>query len=232
MIAKKNKKANLERKRFAFFQIGLLVSGSLVLAAFEYSTVTPDEYVQVMEDDIPILDPIPPKDDDNIKIVRPQQKQTLVNPNNVEIKVVKQLSNNKNVGVTNNQDVIFIPGDDCIDCDIDMTITDEGDGEILDIAEIEPEFPGGEAAMLAWIGEEIVYPSLPAEMGIGGIQYIQFVVNTDGSIVNVKTVQSTHEDLAKEGMRVVKKMPKWKPGEQAGKKVRVRYTLPINFVNK
>ena len=119
---------------------------------------------------------------------------------------------------------------DITDGDIDdWTIIPE-DGYIYNDSEVEPQFPGGTEAMMKWLSNEINYPELPREMGIGGTVYIEFVVNTDGSITNVKSVKSPHEDLSKEGIRVVKKMPKWSPGEQAGKKVRVRYHLPIKFV--
>lgn len=232
MIAKKNKKANLERKRFAFFQIGLLVSGSLVLAAFEYSTVVPDEYQVVLEDDyfgsveqiyedqLPVQ-PQPPK---------PQPR--IVNYENVDsFDIKKELTNQNQTYITSSNNFIDM-GDmgDPFGDDFDWSITEVNGGDILPISEVDPEFPGGFGAMTEWIGNEVEYPELCKEMGIGGIVYVQFVVNTDGSITNVKTLKSPHDDLSNEAMRVVRKMPKWKPGEQAGKAVRVRYQIPIHFV--
>lgn len=232
MIAKKNKKANLERKRFAFFQIGLLISGSLCLAAFEWSTAVPNERVEIMEDDNRIIDLEPTIDADKFKIIKEKPKtRKLVNLDNIEkLKIVKTLTKTGNLQTTKNSDIIFIPGDDdCIFCGIDTSLEPEG-GTIWDFPEIEPEFPGGAAAMAEWLGSKIVYPELPADMGIGGYVYIEFVVNEDGSIEQVKSKGAPHSDLSDEGMRVVNQMPKWKPGEQAGKPVRVRFTLPINFV--
>ena len=83
--------------------------------------------------------------------------------------------------------------------------------------------------MMTWIQKHIEYPQLAIEMGEQGIVYVQFVVNKDGSIEQVKVMRGVSDALDDEAKRVVKRMPKWTPGEQAGKKVRVRYTLPIHF---
>jgi len=83
--------------------------------------------------------------------------------------------------------------------------------------------------MTAFIAKNVVYPELSKEMEEQGIVYVEFVVNTNGSIQDVKIIKGVSELLDKEAMRVVKMMPAWTPGEQAGKKVRVRYQVPINF---
>lgn len=232
MIAKKNKKANLERKRFAFFQIGLLVSGSLVLAAFEYSTVAVDDkQVSYLQDDIHTFDPNDVQLDD-FKVPEEQKKQPpVVNPHDVDSFIVKQIIPEKGNVKFNDKGKVNVDDDwGDIYGDIGMGISEEK-GVIIDVPEIEPSFVGGDAAMLAWMQNEIEYPQLCAEMGIGGTVYVQFVVNTNGSICQVKNVSNEHEDLTAEAIRVVKKMPKWIPGEQAGKKVRVRYTIPIKFAS-
>ncbi|MCB9223785.1 MAG: energy transducer TonB [Crocinitomicaceae bacterium] len=231
MIAKKNKKANLERKRFAFFQIGLLVSGSLCLAAFEYSTVVPDEYQVKLEDDSwGMIEPIY---EDQLPEDRPIQQTPpkVINYENVDSFIqVKELILDHNTYVSNKTD--FIDIGDAIDPfgGINLGILPEDDDVLIDVPDIEPSFVGGETAMFNWIKKEVVYPEMCAEVGIQGMVYVQFEVATSGAISNVKVVQSPHEDLSKEAMRVVRKMPKWIPGEQAGKKVRTRFTLPVNFV--
>ena len=233
MIAKKNKKANLERSRFAFFQIGLLVSGSLVLAAFEYSTVTADEQQVVFNEyNEGLLMPEIPEDFKEKDPERIQSAPAVVNLQNIDS--VNITTRTFDPGATQTTTVSTItfnegwgdPGDG-----IAMTILGPDPGEIVPVPDVEPSFPGGEGAMMTWIGQNVNYPELCKEMGIGGMVYTEFVVNTDGSICMVKNLKSPHDDLAKEAMRVVKKMPKWIPGEQAGKKVRVRFTLPINFVH-
>ena len=97
------------------------------------------------------------------------------------------------------------------------------------VAETMPEFPGGERAMMNFIIKNIQYPSTAIEEGISGKVYIRFVVDKDGSITDVKVVRGVSTALDKEAIRVIKMMPKWIPGTQLGKPVRVMFTLPINF---
>ena len=92
-----------------------------------------------------------------------------------------------------------------------------------------PEFPGGQEALNRFLVRNIKYPLLAQENGIQGRVICQFVVNSDGSIVDIAVVRGVEESLDKEAMRVIKSMPKWTPGRQGGKNVRVKYTLPIRF---
>ncbi|MET3881060.1 TonB family protein [Chitinophaga sp. OAE865] len=100
----------------------------------------------------------------------------------------------------------------------------------LTIVEIMPEFPGGEAALAKYLGNNIRYPHIAQENGIQGTVFIQFVVNRDGSISQVKTVGAAKGGgLEEEAIRVVGKMPKWKPGIQNGQYVAVYFNLPVRF---
>ena len=93
-----------------------------------------------------------------------------------------------------------------------------------------PEFPGGQQALLKYLAENIKYPVIAQENGIQGRVICQFVVNRDGSIVEVEVVRTGGDaSLDKEAVRVIKAMPKWKAGMQRGKPVRVKYTLPVVF---
>lgn len=105
------------------------------------------------------------------------------------------------------------------------------DEQPVSIAMVEqkPEFPGGEAAMYKWLGENIVYPAAASEEGVQGRVVVEFVVGKDGSITNVKVVRPRHPALDKEALRVVKAMPKWMPGRNNGQPVKVTYTLPVTF---
>ena len=85
------------------------------------------------------------------------------------------------------------------------------------------------AALMKWIGKEIKYPSIAQEMNIEGKVIVQFVIGRDGSVRDVQVLRTVDPTLDKEAVRVVKSMPKWKPGKQRGKPVRVSYTVPINF---
>lgn len=116
-----------------------------------------------------------------------------------------------------------------IQAPIAAPVEDPEENRIHVVVERMPEFPGGEAAMNQFINRTIRYPVIAQENGIQGRVVVQFVVNTDGKIVDVEVVRGVEESLDKEAIRVVKAMPPWNPGRQGGKNVRVKYTLPIRF---
>jgi protein TonB len=107
---------------------------------------------------------------------------------------------------------------------------EEGDeNDIFVVVEQNPAFPGGEKALMDWLHKNLKYPPVAQENGIQGRVLVQFVVNKDGSIVDPKVIRAVDASLDKEAMRVVQAMPKWTPGRQRGKAVRVRFTLPVTF---
>lgn len=233
MIAKKSKKADLERKRFAFFQIGLLVSGSLCLAAFEYTTAYSEKelaVVQFEEQEIDLSEQVKEFKIIEEELPKPQPKTTQVFSLDVDslIGVDKEI-----------QSIITKKGPNIRIDENDLKL---GDGEFnfeiadpidppVDFPDKEPEFVGGTDAMYEWIGNKIEFPELCREMGLSGAVFITFVVEKDGSISSVQdsSGDDVHPDFIKEGKRVVRMMPNWIPGESMGKPVRVRYTLPIKF---
>ena len=101
---------------------------------------------------------------------------------------------------------------------------------IYDMPEIMPEFPGGADALDEFLKTNLKYPPAAKDKGIQGKVYVQFVVEKDGSVTNVTVRRSAHALLDAEAVRVVKLMPNWKPGTMRGKRVRVRYTLPVSFM--
>lgn len=105
----------------------------------------------------------------------------------------------------------------------------DDDDRIYEMVEENAQFPGGDAECFKWLSEHIKYPSICVEQGVQGRVIVNFVVNRDGSIVDVKTVRSPDPNLTKEAERVVKLMPKWKPARQGNKTVRSRFTLPVMF---
>ena len=100
---------------------------------------------------------------------------------------------------------------------------------IFTVVEQQPEFPGGEKALMEFIKKNLKYPAFAAENGIQGRVTLSFVVEKDGSVTDIQEMRSPSEDLTKEAKRVVGAMPKWKPGKQRGKPVRVKYVLPVTF---
>ncbi len=103
------------------------------------------------------------------------------------------------------------------------------DNKIFEIVEQNPTFPGGTAALMSWLSQNIKYPVIAAENGVKGRVIVQFVVEKDGSITDVVVVKSVDPSLDKEATRVIKNMPHWIPGRQNGSPVRVRFTVPVTF---
>jgi periplasmic protein TonB len=101
--------------------------------------------------------------------------------------------------------------------------------KVFTVVEQQPEFPGGTSEMYKYLGKNIRYPSAASRANVSGKVFMTFVVNTDGSITDVSVLKGLGFGCDEEAMRVVKGMPKWKPGKQSGRAVRVKYNLPINF---
>lgn len=101
--------------------------------------------------------------------------------------------------------------------------------KVYQAVEKMPEFPGGKQRLLDWVMKSIQYPAEAREMGIQGRVIVQFVVNKSGKAVEPVIVQSLHHLLDDEAIRLIESMPKWKPGEEKGEPVRVKFTMPINF---
>ena len=100
---------------------------------------------------------------------------------------------------------------------------------VFDVVEVMPQFPGGQTAMLQYMMKNIKYPKQAMKEGIQGRVTVSFIVEKDGRVSNVRLLRSVQPLLDKEAIRVVKSMPKWSPGKQKGKPVRVRFNLPVMF---
>lgn len=105
----------------------------------------------------------------------------------------------------------------------------EEENKVFDVVEQMPSFPGGPAALMKYLSENMRYPAVAEENGIQGRVTVQFVVEKDGSVTDVKTMKSVDPALDREAERVVKSMPKWIPGKQNGSAVRVKYFVPVVF---
>jgi protein TonB len=228
MIAKKNNKADLEKKRIAFLQIGLVIAGALVLSAFQYTNtqfVHKQKKVVEERENLPVLDEVEVE-----YVIKPasnaQPKKTEIFIDEVieKNKVDKKLPLIKDKNIIKHINPIDDGGDegDIIVAPVDNTL--------YNVVAVEPQFPGGYEAMQRFISENIELPHYAEAMN--GVVYVRFIVEKDGTIRGVKLLNSLHSDYDKAALQVVSQMPKWKPGEQAGKKVRVQYEIPINFVNR
>ena len=116
-----------------------------------------------------------------------------------------------------------------IQAPIQGPVIEEDTDVVFMVVESMPSFPGGDAALFKYLSDNIKYPVIAQESGIQGRVICQFVVNRDGSIVDIEVVRSVDRSLDAEAIRVISGMPKWSPGKQRGKTVRVKYTLPVNF---
>ena len=112
------------------------------------------------------------------------------------------------------------------------TVVSQSNQNVYDQVEEMPEFPGGMPAMIEFLQTNIKYPKDAIKQEVGGRVMVMFVVETDGSISNVRVARKVFPSLDKEAVRVVKAMPKWKPGKEKGRLVRVNYTLPVVFSTK
>ena len=124
----------------------------------------------------------------------------------------------------------------CLFCFSFLAIAQEGRGkgenseDVYIVVEMPPQFPGGEEKMMQYIAKKIEYPREARENGIQGRVVIQFVIDEKGRVTDAKVIKGIGYGCDEEALRVVNKMPKWTPGAQRGKIVKVRYVLPINFV--
>lgn len=220
MEIKKSKEANLENKKAGFFFVGFVMISAIVGMAFEYSEFVPDPLVVVEQTNRQEIDQIYDiPEEEEIPEEEPE-----VAPPPPMVEDIEVVEDDEEVPEINFDD--FEKEIDDIPEEKAPEIKDE---KVYDFVEVEPSFPGGAAAMQEWIKSKVEYPELAREMGEQGIVYVKFVVGSDGSIQDVKIAKGVSDALDAEAKRVVKAMPRWTPGEQAGKPVKVNFTLPINF---
>ena len=109
------------------------------------------------------------------------------------------------------------------------TVVAKKNQQVFDVVEKMPEYPGGQAALFEYLQKNVKYPADAEKKKVEGRVLVTFVVNTDGSITDIEVVRKTFPSLDAEAIRVISGMPRWKPGEQKGQKVRVKYTVPLTF---
>ncbi len=224
MKVKKSKKANLENKRFIFFQMGLIIVLSATLYAFEWNKPM-DKNVDLLADNRMV------EMEEMIDItVQKQKKPELPKPDVIKpIEIVDDDTeieddieiSSEVTDETENDPNTFVPDEPDDDPDEDPIVT---------IVEHMPEFPGGYTEMYKFLGANMKYPTRAREAGIEGTVHVSFVVWNDGSIRNTSILRGIGGGCDEEAIRVVNLMPKWKPGIQLTKKVNVQMSLPVKFV--
>ena len=226
MEVKKTPKADLENRRTLYTEIGLVVALLVVWGAFSYSTkekgvasLGEDTQVVEVEDMVPITQETPPPPPEAPKIPVLSDQIDIVED---DIKVddnFMSLEDDANLGVEI------------------MDYVEEVKEEVVEeeaipfqLVEEKPSFNGGDANEFSkWVNSKLQYPEIAKENGVQGRVTLQFTVNPDGSVSNVKVLRGVDSSLDKEAVRVVSMSPKWKPGKQRDRAVKVTYTFPVIF---
>ena len=225
MEVKKSPKADLESKKTTNLLIGAILTLAVMFVGFEWSerekkvatdtgiaeVVFEEEIIPITEQEQPKQAPPPPE--------APKVEEVLEimdNDSDVEESTI-QASDDTQAAV----EVKYTP--------VEVEEEEVEEQQIFQVVEEMPEFPGGMGECMKWLSKNIKYPTISQENGVQGRVIVQFVVNRDGSIVDPVVVRGVDPYLDKEALRVISMMPKWKPGKQRGKAVRVKYTVPVMF---
>lgn len=227
MEVKKSEKANLENRKLLFTEIGFVISLLVVLGAFSWTskekttTVFEDVTTELIEEEIiPITQEETPPPPEAPKIpVLSDQIDIVDDDIQVEDDMFMNLEDNANLGVEIMDYVETVEEEEVEEEAIPFQLVEE-----------KPSFNGGDANEFSkWVNSRLVYPEIAKENGVQGRVTLQFTVNADGSVSNVKVLRGVDSSLDKEAVRVVSSSPKWKPGKQRDRAVKVTYTFPVIF---
>ena len=226
MEIKKTPKADLENKKSTWLLVGYVIVLSFMFIAFEWTkrdikidtsqavadVVFEEEIIPITEQPEKVTPPPP--------VAPPPVAETLtIVEDDADVDEV-DIASTEELG--QQVEIKYVP----------VAVEEEEPEEqtIFEVVEEMPEFPnGGQAGLMQYLAKNIKYPTIAQENGTQGRVVCQFVVNKDGSIVDVKVLRGVDPYLDKEAVRVISTMPKWKPGKQRGKPVRVKYTVPVMF---
>ena len=226
---KKSDKANLEQNRSTWlllgfiFALGVLYAG-LEITEFQAEDEKPAARTKLKDDIIVVVEEIPPLVIEKKVIPPPPQAKKIVDV----IKVVEEDVEIEEQELVSVQDMSEYA--DVEDTEVVYVEEEVEEEQIFDVVEEQPEFPGGMKALMKYFADNIKYPRVSRDNNSQGKTFVKFTVNTDGSIQDTEVIRSSGDIyLDKEAIRVIEAMPKWKPGRQLGKAVRVKFVLPVNF---
>ena len=225
METKKTPKANLESKRPTWLLVGYVVVLAFMFVAFEWTRdIKIDTSGRIVENVF--------EQDMEIPLTRQPEVAPPPPPQVTPINDVLTIIDDDDTAEETNFATSEETGEDIVIKHIPVTVDEEVvvEDDIFVIVEENPQFPdGGTAGLLQYLGKNIKYPTIPQENGTQGRVTVQFVVNKDGSIVDVKVIRGVDPYLDKEAVRVISTMPKWIPGKQRGVPVRCKFTVPVTF---
>lgn len=229
MEIKKTPRADLENKKSIFCLLGLVVALGFLYIVFEWTeagvkayevtqatedAAEEEEIMNTFQDNTPPPPPPPQEAPPPPPPASPGELETVSNDKE-DVGDLGQMGDDAKVEIKDLTEKV-------VDDEID-------DPQIYVRVEKKAAFPGGQAELNKYLSKAINYPEEASDNGIQGRVIVSFVVNTNGSIVDVEVLRGVHPALDKEAMRVVKAMPAWTPASNQGKKVRSKFTLPINF---
>ena len=227
MEVKKTEKANLENKRLLFLEIGMVVALAAVFVAFEWQTA--EQQIIELEDTTQVIEveeviatqtdtPPPPPSAPKMPVLSDQidivDDEVVVDDN-----LFLNLEDDVNMGV---EIMDYVEG-------VEEEVIEE-EAIPFQLVEEKPSFMGGDANEFSkWVNQRLVYPEIAKENGVQGRVTLQFTVESDGRVTNVKVLRGVDSSLDQEAVRVVSSSPRWTPGKQRDRAVRVTYTFPVIF---
>jgi protein TonB len=227
MDSKKSKKADLEHRKGMFLEVGLVVALAVILVAFEWTQGENKDSDTELVQEIQF-------EDEMMQITRREEPKPEPKPEQPKVAEVLDIVDD-DVQIEDDFDFDMEATDDT-EYDFTTMISDDeeeiDEEEVFYIVEDMPTFNGGDPAteFRKYIAQNLRYPEIAAENGISGRVIVQFAVNKTGQVEDAVVVRSVDPALDKEAIRVVMASPKWTPGKQRGKAVKVLFTFPINFV--
>ncbi len=225
MEIKKSEKADLEKGKSTALLIGFVVALSVLFVALEWTQR--DKKIDLSG----IIAAEVTLEEEMVPITLPEKKTVPPPPQSVTVaEIIEIVEDDAEIEET----TLASTDDQTEYIEIkeiaNIAVEEEPEEEApFMVVEKMPEFPGGQAALMQYLQKNIKYPAVCRENNIQGRVLIQFIVNRDGTIVEPEVVKSVNPYLDKEALRVISGMPKWTPGEQRGKPVRVKFTVPVNF---
>ena len=225
MEIKKSERADLERGKGTSLLIGLVMALSVLFVALEWTQREIEDNSEIYGvGDVSLVEEMVP-------ITIPEKKTTPPPPAAVtKAEIIEIVENDADI----EEDVMASVEDnaewvDLNDYEVFEVEEEPEDDTPFQVVEDMPEFPGGEAALLKYLRDHIKYPRICQENNIQGRVIVSFVVEKDGSVSTPEVMKSVNPSLDKEAVRVISSLPKFKPGKQRGKPVRVKYTVPVAF---
>lgn len=224
MEVKKTRRADLEKGKSRWLFMGLMVALSFMFVSFEWTERNVTYAISDLVNDPDFFEDLVPVTYNQDKPLPPPPPPAAVNPEELKIVDDKSTERESDIAASDPTDApVIIP----IPVEVPEETVEE-ETEFMIVEEM-PMFGSGTADLMKYLSANIKYPTVSAEQGVQGKVVVQFVVGTHGEILNPVVVKSVDPYLDKEAIRVISTMPKWKPGKQRGKAVRVKYTVPVVF---